>query len=106
MLVRSDNCATVASINNTTTRSPEMLRIVEELFWLSVQFDFKLSVKYLPGKDNVLSDKLSRLHDKYSANLAHYLLLGPSANLLLCNDQMSYASYVFLQRSWAMSCSC
>jgi hypothetical protein len=106
VLVRSDNCATVASIKNTTTRSPDNHRIVKELFWLSVQHDFKLSAKYLPGKCNVLSDKLSRLHEMYSANLAHYLLLGPSSDVLLCGSKMSYASYVFLQRSWAVNWRC
>ena len=51
ILVRSDNMAAVAAINNTTSRSADLLKIVKELFWLAVEFNFKLSAKFLPGKD-------------------------------------------------------
>jgi hypothetical protein len=92
----------VAAINNTTTRSPQLLKIVKELFWLSVEHNFRLSAKHLPGVDNVLSDKLSRLHDIHSANVAFYLMYGFSKSYFCCNNNMSHVAYLSLQRSWGM----
>jgi hypothetical protein len=99
VLVRSDNFSTVAAINNITTRSPAMLAIVKELFWLSVEFNFRLSAKHLPGKLNVFSDQLSRLHDFSTAINAHCMLLGSSIEIVCCQGKMSYGAYIFLQKS-------
>jgi hypothetical protein len=92
--------AAVAAINNTTSRSADLLKIVKELFWLAVEFNFKLSAKFLPGIDNVMSDRLSRLDVKSAALEAHYLLYGLCYPIVFCNMHMSYESYLFLQASW------
>ena len=63
ILVRSNNAATVASINKGTSRSGEMLKIVEKLFWISVKFNFLLTAKFIPGVENVLADRISWLFD-------------------------------------------
>ena len=65
--MRSDNSATVAAINNGTSRSPDLLCFIQKMFWLSVKFGFKLSANFIPGRLNVLSDRLSRLHDIVAA---------------------------------------
>jgi hypothetical protein len=100
ILVRSDSMSAVAAINNTTSRSAELLKLVKELFWLTVEFNFKLSAKFLPGKDNIMSDRLSRLDDKSSAIEAHYLMYGLCFPVVFCNLHMSHESYLFLQASW------
>jgi hypothetical protein len=74
ILVRSDNAATVAAVNRGTSRSVGMLSIIKQLFWLSVEFDFRLSAQHLPGRLNVLSDCLSRLDVFDSAVLAKSFL--------------------------------
>jgi hypothetical protein len=74
VLIRSDNAATVACINKGSTRSVPMLKIVEKLFWLSVFFGFKLSASFLPGIENVLADRISRLIDPLFALDTQYLL--------------------------------
>jgi hypothetical protein len=48
ILVRSDNMSCVSAINKSTSRSIELLGIVKELFWLSVQHNFLLSASFLP----------------------------------------------------------
>jgi hypothetical protein len=106
VLVHSDNFATVAAINNTATRSPALLAIVKELFWLSVQYNFRLFSKHLPGKLNVFSDKLSRLHEVFSANNACVMLQGSSPGCVLCKGKMSYLAYMSLQRWWKEAWSC
>jgi hypothetical protein len=105
VLIRSDNAATVAAINNTTSRSPDLLLLIKELFWLSVEFDFRVSAKYLPGVDNILSDRLSRLHSIYNANVAFFLLYGFS-KCACCNYHMSYRAYLSLQKSWETAWRC
>jgi hypothetical protein len=54
--------STVAAINKGSSRSVDMLHIVQELFWCSVQFYFKLSAAHLPGKRNIVSDRISRMN--------------------------------------------
>jgi hypothetical protein len=100
LLVRSDNFATVAAINNSTTRSPGLLSIVKELFWLSVQYNFRLSAKHIAGTLNIFSDNLSRLHNRYNAAIAHDMLTCSVPGVIVCKNQMSYAAYVFLQNAW------
>jgi hypothetical protein len=102
--VRSDNAATIAAINNTTSRSPALLLIIKQLFWLTVEHNFRLSAIHLPGKLNVLGDKLSRLHVKEDACFAIELLTGSRHNVVCCKGKMSELAYVSLQESWAWSC--
>jgi hypothetical protein len=52
--VLSDNVAAVQAINNGTSRCMELWEIIKELFWLSVDYSFKLSAKHIEGKLNVL----------------------------------------------------
>jgi hypothetical protein len=102
ILVRSDNVSTVSAVNRSTSRSSEMMKIVKELFWVSVEHGFKLSAKHLPGKLNVLADCLSRLDSVFAANHASYLLTGV-ANVMLfgCCSHMSYGSFLLLQKTWS-----
>jgi hypothetical protein len=100
ILVRSDNVAAVQAINNGTTRCLELLDIVKELFWLSVRFSFRLSAAHIEGKLNVLSDRLSRMHDVTSAREVKQLLFGSEYITLYCKYHMSHASYMSLQESW------
>jgi hypothetical protein len=102
VLVRSDNSATVAAITLSTSRSPKLLGLVKELFWLAVKFNFKLSASYLPGALNVLSDKLSRMIDLGDAYAAKNMLVG-DGGCLCCKTHMSYAAYVSLQGVWRLS---
>jgi hypothetical protein len=103
IMVRSDNCSTVASINNTTSRSSEMLVIVKELFWLSVKYNFLLSASFIPGKLNILSDRISRLEDISCAREAYQMLKSSEGELIACNGHMSYDTFVSLQDVWQKS---
>jgi hypothetical protein len=104
VLVHSDNVSTVASINKSTSRSPEMMSIVRELFWCAV-YNFKLSAAYLPGKLNIISDRISRLHEYDSANDACILLFDGVQFPILCNSHMSQIAFFALQSRWHPVCS-
>ena len=99
ILVRSDNMSAVSAINISSSRSPELLKLVKELFWLSVRFSFKLSASFLPGKLNVLSDRLSRMHSLPEAEEGKIMLVG-EFEILFCKGHMTYAVYALLQEMW------
>jgi hypothetical protein len=101
IIVKSDNMSAVAAVNKSTSRSPELLYLIKQLFWLSVEHNFKLSAEYLPGKLNFLADGLSRMHEKFHANYAMYLLTGSSFNCLSCMSHMSYSAHLSLQLAWS-----
>jgi hypothetical protein len=100
IMVRSDNSATVAAVNNTTSKSPELLSLIRELYWLSVKFDFKLSASHIPGVDNVLSDAISRMFEVEKALLMKELLMLNSNVCMYCLKHMSKKSFSFLQDAW------
>jgi hypothetical protein len=101
IVVRSDNVSTVTSINKGTSRSVDMLGIVQKLFWMSVEFGFRLTSVHLPGRLNILSDKISRMHDVFCAEEAKQLLMF-EPDLEVCGH-MSYCSYLCLQGCWEAS---
>jgi hypothetical protein len=65
--VLSDNSATIAAVNKGTTKSRDLLEVIERLFWISILYNFKLSAVFLAGVDNILADRISRLHDVKAA---------------------------------------
>jgi hypothetical protein len=99
IVVRSDNAATVASINKGTSRSVDMLGIIQKLFWLSIEFGFKLSAVHLPGRLNILTDRISRMSEVGSACEAQYYL--SSDREVEVSGHMSYKAYLWLQDKWA-----
>ena len=44
------------------------------MFWLSVVYNFRLTAMHVPGVDNVLADKISRLHDPFPRHYLRVLL--------------------------------
>jgi hypothetical protein len=100
IVVRSDNSATVAAINKSTSRSSDLLPIVKELFWLGVKFDFKISAVFIPGKLNILADYLSRFHKMENVYLAKPLLLPSLFDVLYCKFHMSFNAFLLLQTLW------
>jgi hypothetical protein len=72
VVVRTDNLAAMAAIIKGSSRSVQMMPIVCELFWLSVRHDFLLYSVHLPGKINVLADRILRLDVLESACEARY----------------------------------
>ena len=99
LIVRSDNSATVSAINKGSSKNMDMLAIVQSLFWLSVEFDFRLTSQHIPGRLNFLSDRISRLHDS-SAALDAQAILSPFAESLECYGRMTHRTFLHLQECW------
>jgi hypothetical protein len=94
--VRSDNSATVSAINKGSVRNSSMLAIIQEMFWLSVKYEFRLTAVFLPGRLNILSDHISRLHSlESSIGLGNFL-----GDDIECNGHMSQNAFLVLQNQW------
>jgi hypothetical protein len=99
--VVSDNSATVAAINKGTSRSTGLMLLVHELFWLSVRHSFKLSASFIPGIDNVLADRISRLDNLQEACEARLLLASFTPSVVFCALHMSPMAFLSLQDTWS-----
>ena len=98
----------MAALNKGSSRSREIMPIVSEIFWLSVKNDFSLRAVFLPGKENILADRISRMDDVNSAYEVSYLLSGASGSRVSCESHMSNDAFLYLQNRWiegSSSCS-
>ena len=60
ILLRSDNMAVVCVINNNTTKDKTIMILVRKLVLLCLKYNILVKSKHIPGKQNVISDLLSR----------------------------------------------
>ena len=60
MLLLSDNAASVEAINNMRAKSPVLMSLVRELFYICAIHSFQVKAKHVAGKLNPLADCLSR----------------------------------------------
>ena len=98
--VRTDNMAALAGINNTTSRSKDLMLVIRELFWYSVKYDFRLTASFIPGKLNVLSDRVSRLDEPLAAVEAFDLLSVGNTVPVFAVNHMSKLAFLTLQATW------
>ena len=95
-----DKNINVFAINKTTSRSLEMMEVIKELFWCSIRNGFKLSALFLPGKLNVVSDRISRMHDFQSACEANVLVVNGFPSVINCYGHMTESAFSSLQTAW------
>jgi hypothetical protein len=98
--IRSDNSATVACLQKSTSRSKDLMRWVREIFWLSVEHNILITSAHIPGHLNLLADRISRLSDYSLAMDARLLLANFSLEMITCKDHMSISAFLSLQESW------
>ena len=60
VIIYSDS--TTAIVNKGTTHSPIVMPYLCRLFWLSAIYNFRITARHVPGKENVIADPISRLH--------------------------------------------
>jgi hypothetical protein len=62
--VHIDNQAARSIINKGSCKNPVVMRSLRRVYWLSVLHNFRIKAFYYRGKQNVLADAVSRLHEK------------------------------------------
>jgi hypothetical protein len=98
--VRSDNMATVAALNNSTSRGASLMPWVRELFWLGVRYDITITSSFIPGVENLLADRLSRLDSLNAAADARVILADFSNREVMCKTHITYPTFLYLQSVW------
>lgn len=63
VVIFSDNMTTVACLNKCTSRSKILMSYLRGLFWLSATYNFHITAVHVPGKENIMADFISRLHE-------------------------------------------
>lgn len=62
VLFRSDNQAVVAILNSRTSRDSAIMHLLRSLLMSAARSNFTFKAEYLPGKQNGITDALSRFH--------------------------------------------
>ena len=61
VIILSDNTSAVAAINKGKCNNSIIMQGIRLLFWLSVDFNFKITAKHIAGSKNIAADAASRL---------------------------------------------
>ena len=101
VIIRSDNMVTVSALNKSTSRGPEIMPLVRQIFWLCVKHGIVITGQFIPGKVNILADRISRLEELESAKEARYILANFVCDRwVACVGHMSIGAFVCLQDRW------
>lgn len=57
---RCDNQPVVYAVNRRSCRDEQMMKLIRCLFFFEAWFGFEIIAEYLPGRENILADDLSR----------------------------------------------
>lgn len=61
--IQSDNITTVAAINRGTSKNPFIMCFLRHMFWLSANYNFHISARFIRGVSNTVADAVSRAHE-------------------------------------------
>lgn len=62
LIIATDNTQVVAMINGSTSINLSCLELLREIFWITTVYNVYLTARYIPGVENTVADKLSRLY--------------------------------------------
>ena len=60
IILHTDNQALEPIINSATSKNSEIMILVRRIVFTTMEYNIQIKAKYLPGKDNLLPDLLSR----------------------------------------------
>jgi hypothetical protein len=83
IMIRCDNQAMMAWLNNGCTRSPLAMKFLRKIFWLRAKFDFHLVDSWIPTEANTMADAISGLDFARFLSCSGIPLSGISGNLFL-----------------------
>ena len=74
VVFHTDSSTAKSILNKGGTKKNQVMVVMRQLFWLSAQYDFKISAIHVPGRFHHLPDAISRLHEPGHALVARQLL--------------------------------
>lgn len=75
VVIASDNTQVVAMINGDRSCNLSCLELLREIFWLSAIHNVYITARFIPGVQNIIADKLSRLYSMSPIDDLRYLRL-------------------------------
>ena len=78
VLFLTDNKAVVDVINKQSAKNPHLMRLVRRLLVTALKFNVYFKYKHIPGKTNVIADKLSRFQEGAARQMAPWLQMQPT----------------------------
>ena len=73
VLFMTDNQAVVEVINKQTAKNTSLMRLIRRLVLAALHFNVYFKAKHIPGKTNVIADKLSRFQEVTARQMAPWL---------------------------------
>ena len=77
VLFLTDNIACVEVINRQSAKNIVLMRLIRRLVLAALKFNVYVKAKHIPGKTNVIADKLSRFQEISARQMAPWLLPHP-----------------------------
>ena len=93
--VVTDSMVAKCIINKGTCKQEQVMGCLRRLFWLQVQYNFRLNAIHIPGCLNQIPDSISRLHEpgqilRLQSLLNHWHQL--SGHKIIWDNHMSHAA--------------
>lgn len=79
VLFLTDNQAVVDVINKQSAKNCHLMRLLRRLVVTALKFNVYFKSKHIPGKTNVIADKLSRFQESAARQMAPWLQPQPTA---------------------------
>ena len=79
IVFHTDNYPVMLILNSQTSKSPVIMPLVRQLVLLSLQYNFLISARFVPGITNTVSDTLSRFKESAEFLQNHGLEAMPTA---------------------------
>ena len=69
--IRTDSLVAMTYLNKMGGRRPRLCRVTEEIHNLALQRGITLSAEWIPGKENSIADRVSRIQGDFSSSRLH-----------------------------------
>ena len=78
VLFLTDNQAVVEVINKQSVKNSHLMRLIRRLVMAAMKFNVYFKAKHIPGKTNIIADKLSRFQEGIARQTAPWLQAQPA----------------------------
>lgn len=101
--VFTDNTCAAAIMNKCTCRSPLIMSVIRDMFWMAATYNFVVKASYWPGERNIIADTVSRLHQPGKFSLFESLYNGwhghggLTSKIIAPFDSISMANHMSLK---------
>ncbi len=100
VVVSTDNMTAKSMINKGSCRNSEMMKFLRALFWQSATNNFSIRAVHIPGKDNILADACSRLHECGKLSVVYELMPSLCCGELSVDMLTDHMSSSFIRKKW------